>query len=395
MKPYTLFVNDHLFFQDGSIFYSQGGLPASAWERYLEHFDHVKVIARRQLKRTSEMALSSKSDVTFNLSDHYTTPPDELIYMNAIDRHLNSCIKNADSVIIRLPSILGFRAISICKNINKPYAIEVVGCPRDTYWNYGSFFGKLLSPIMFIRMRKAVANSKFSVYVTTDFLQKRYPSFQKSVNISNVIIDKYPLSVLTNHISLINLPKDKLRFGMIGNIETKYKGYEVLFRALSKVKSNIPSFEVILVGGGNSRWVEGLSRRYGLQNNLKVCGVISSRDEMNSFLDSLDLYIHPSITEGLPRAMIEAMSRGCPVLSSNAGGIPELIKTKYQHSKGNYRELGKQLIEIINNNKELTSMASTNFYKAQEYSQEILQTKLFNFWKNFSEHVILTKRSIK
>ena len=46
---------------------------------------------------------------------------------------------------------------------------------------------------------------------------------------------------------------------------------------------------------------------------------------MEDFYDSLDLYIHPSLAEGLPRVMIEAESRGLPTLGARASGTPELL----------------------------------------------------------------------
>jgi glycosyltransferase involved in cell wall biosynthesis len=42
-------------------------------------------------------------------------------------------------------------------------------------------------------------------------------------------------------------------------------------------------------------------------------------------LDSADLFVHPSLTEGLPRALLEAMARGLPAVASAVGGVPELL----------------------------------------------------------------------
>jgi glycosyltransferase involved in cell wall biosynthesis len=387
MKFSALFINDHIFFKMEGAYYSQGGLPASVWERYLLHFDSLEIVARVLPKRDGEMVLSSRDRVSFSLSEHYTKPYDEITHKKEIDRQLIERVKKSDAVIVRLPSILGFRAISICKKIKKPYAIEVVGCPRDTYWNYGSIMGKIMSPIVFFRMKKAILNSKFTVYVTKSFLQQRYPSYGASTNISNVVIDDFPISVLIEHQAILKKQKSRLKLGMIGNIETRYKGYEVVFKALSKIKDQIPDFVLLLVGGGKSNWINNLAEKHGLLSNVEIIGVLSSGECIYSFLDTLDLYIHPSLTEGLPRAMIEAMSRGCPVLSSNAGGIPELIKTSYQHKAGDYDQLAIQLNKSLNDKEALVSMAQENFKKSKEYSQEVLQKKLYKFWSDFSNKI--------
>ena len=48
-------------------------------------------------------------------------------------------------------------------------------------------------------------------------------------------------------------------------------------------------------------------------------------DKVFEWLDTIDLYVQPSLTEGMPRAAIEAMSRGCPVVVSDVGGLKNLV----------------------------------------------------------------------
>jgi glycosyltransferase involved in cell wall biosynthesis len=102
-----------------------------------------------------------------------------------------------------------------------------------------------------------------------------------------------------------------------------------------------------------------------------------------SWLDKIDLYIQPSVTEGLPRALIEAMSRACPSIGSMVGGIPELLDSKYLFHKKNVEELLNMLSEINTNNRLL--MAAENFKKAQDFNHETLETQrkqAFEFYRN-------------
>ena len=154
MKKSVLFVNDTKFLKESSKYYNQS-LSIAAWERYLQHFDSVEVLARQlKNKNKGSLALSSREEVSFSLSQHYSHPVDEILHWKKIRQHLLTRIKKADGVIIRLPSILGFHATSMCKKLKKPYALEVVGCPRDTYWNYGGLSGKILSPVNYLRMKR-------------------------------------------------------------------------------------------------------------------------------------------------------------------------------------------------------------------------------------------------
>ena len=65
---------------------------------------------------------------------------------------------NCDFLIARLPSQIGTLAIEMTKKYNKPYLIELVGCPWDAYWNH-SWKGKLFAPFMWYVTKKMVKNA--------------------------------------------------------------------------------------------------------------------------------------------------------------------------------------------------------------------------------------------
>src|SRR5699024_9667719 len=100
----------------------------------------------------------------------------------------------------------------------------------------------------------------------------------------------------------------------------------------------------ILGDGDQSSW-KLLAKELGIEDNVKFKGVLPGGKPVLSWLESIDVYIQPSFQEGLPRAVIEAMSQGCPVVGSNAGGIPELIQDEYIHDMGDYEELSSLLKE--------------------------------------------------
>ena len=85
-------------------------------------------------------------------------------------------------LIIRLPSILGLYSIYLANKIKKPYVIELVGCPWGAYWNMG-LSKKMIAPMMKYFTQKAIYNSKYTVYVTEKYLQKKYPTKGKSIDL--------------------------------------------------------------------------------------------------------------------------------------------------------------------------------------------------------------------
>lgn len=104
-------------------------------------------------------------------------------------------------------------------------------------------------------------------------------------------------------------------------------------------------------------------------------------EEVFKWLDDIDIYIQPSDTEGLSRALIEAMSRGCPCIASNAGGNIELINKEYIFKKKNVRELINCIINIFPKEK-MMKESKTNYIKSKQFTKELLNTKRIKFYEN-------------
>ena len=381
----AIFVHDHPFYMDkpNEKFFSGGGLPSTAWKRYLTVFDQLVVVGRGHVvSDTRGLSLSSHENVTFKPCFGVAGGVDYLLKKKKIKNHLRPLIKQADAVVLRLPSFFGSCAVEICNELDKPYLAEMVGCTWDSNWNYGNLIGKLRAPFSLLQTKKAIKNASAVIYVTEHFLQKRYPTNAKVTSFaSNVFIHDFPSSVLSEHQALLQKNRDCYRLALLANLQVKYKGFDVAFKAVAAAKNKLDKpIELLLFGGGDSSYVQPLIDRYGIQDDVKIMGLLSSGQEVYKALDDLDLYIQPSLTEGLPRAVIEAMSRGCPVLASSAGGIPELLDDKYLHKPGDYKALAKHLVKYLPNQNALLQMSEKNFYRSKEYTLDVLEKRRNAFW---------------
>ena len=105
------------------------------------------------------------------------------------------------------------------------------------------------------------------------------------------------------------------------------KGLTFLLDAAALVKKNHPEVEFKVYGDGDLR-VELLAkaRRLGLDGEKMFPGAFASRDELTRIMESTDIFLMASVLEGQPLAVAEAMAYGCPIVTTNVGGIPELIK---------------------------------------------------------------------
>ncbi len=102
------------------------------------------------------------------------------------------------------------------------------------------------------------------------------------------------------------------------------KGHKYLIEALKKVVEHFPNLKCLFVGDGNYRKdLEEMVREFGLNNNVQFLGFC---DNIEEILQTSDLFVLPSISEGLPNALLEAMACSVPVVATSVGGIPEVIK---------------------------------------------------------------------
>ena len=107
---------------------------------------------------------------------------------------------------------------------------------------------------------------------------------------------------------------------------------------------------------------------------------------MLQWLDHIDVYLQPSFKEGLPRALVEAMSRGCPAIGSRCAGIPELLPQDCLIEPGEVGALSGQLLRAANDATWRAAQALRNWTEAKTYSRAVLEAQRSAFWKTFAVH---------
>lgn len=118
---------------------------------------------------------------------------------------------------------------------------------------------------------------------------------------------------------------ESVRFGFAARLEY-LKGSHLLidgFRIAHEAQANI---ELRIAGDGSQRqpMVQTL-RRLGLEKKCHLVGVYKTLKERDQFMRSIDVFVLPSLTEGTPNAIIEAMAHGKPIVATAVGGIPDVV----------------------------------------------------------------------
>ncbi|WP_370545936.1 glycosyltransferase family 4 protein [Edwardsiella tarda] len=372
------FMHDHQFFidEDGGI-YSKGKVNKNMFDVYLAHVENITIVSRfKKIKKTmldNSYCRVDSENISFipfkNLSK-----PVELINWNKNFNEMCSIVKNFDFIICRLPSEIGLLAVSAAKLLNVKYAIEFVACPWDGLWNYGSLMAKVYAPLFFYRNKKAVQKCLNVVYVTSNFLQSRYPTEYKSYGVSDVIVNcnsEYHKIRKTLKNNLINV-------GLIGSLDSPHKGISDAINAIRLLVDKGYKIQLNILGPGDkNKWLKNC---YHVKDNINFIGVINGSQLVQDWLSKQDIYIQPSLQEGLPRAVIEAMNCGLPVVGSNAGGLPELLHREYIHKKHDYHTLAV-LIEKVMHPSEYEKLSRYSIEKSEQYDFSLLHTKRIKIWE--------------
>lgn len=123
----------------------------------------------------------------------------------------------------------------------------------------------------------------------------------------------------------LGLSADTKLVGMIANVR-QTKGYEYFVQAAAAVCKEHSDVVFLAVGDVNeelARPVKVLHQQLGLGDRLRFLGF---RSDVSDILQELDVFVLASTSEGMPLSILEAMAAGKPIVSTQCGGIPEMVE---------------------------------------------------------------------
>ena len=292
-------------------------------------------------------------------------------------------------IFARMPSVLSNEVLRLASKTKRSFLVEVGGCAWDSYWNHG-LLGKIVAPIMFFNERRYVFKADFATYVTKSFLQERYPNKRpyNTINCSNVYLKEHDEAVLKNRIEKIRkMDLSRLIIGQaVNSTDVKYKGEQFVIKALPRLRKAGIHVEFQIVGPGSSSYLKKVAAKYGVSDQVVFLGALS-KEQLSDWYQSIDLYAQPSLQEGLPRSVIEAMGFGCPCIGSNLAGIPELLDESCLFRTKSVKSVYETILSK-NNKDELLRMSKCVFRASKEYSISIIENRRCNYFEKYKKHVI-------
>lgn len=189
----------------------------------------------------------------------------------------------------------------------------------------------------------------------------------------------------------LNLSPEKKIILFFGSL-VKYKGPDVLLKAFSIVLKEVPDAELIFAGRGEMKdYLLKLANELNIKDYVKFIGFVDE-NKKPLYYKAVDIFCLPSTNMGESFGIVnlEAMASGVPVISSNLGGIPDIINDGENGllvDPGDFKSLANSIIYLLQNEDIKNEMGACGKRKSREYSWDKIAVKTEEVYKSLLDRV--------
>lgn len=344
------------------------------WTRYLTVFSSVRVVGR--VLAVDDAPADAKPVLGPGVEvwpiPHYRGPLQYLQRRASVSRALAASAPPGDAVILRIPSPLGTVLAAHLTRRGQPFGVQVVGDPHVVF--APGVVDHPLRPLLRWKSTRAqqreCRQAACAAYVTASYLQDRYPpapgrpSFAESgatLLPEAFVASSRPAPAHTEHLRTVS----------VGSLEQRYKGIDTVVRALAILAADGRDVRHTHVGSGRYlAELQRLARELEVEDRIDFVGAVPSGAPVRQHLDAADLFLMPSRTEGLGRALVEAMARGLPAVASTVGGLPELLPPQHLIPPDSPTALAAAVAMFQDDPAAMASAGTQNLESAREHQSD-------------------------
>jgi glycosyltransferase involved in cell wall biosynthesis len=187
----------------------------------------------------------------------------------------------------------------------------------------------------------------------------------------------------------LGIPPDSLVVGYVGWL-IPIKGVTNLVNAMARVAEQHPKSLLVVVGKGDDKGEEEMRLKeqvasLGLADRVRFLGWRSDVDEI---MGCFDVFVLPSLNEGMGRVLVEAMAGGLPIVASRVGGIPDLVKNGQNGllvPPKDASALEKAICDLFADKKKRKRMGKAGKKMCRQYSAEAMVGQIDNLYTELVE----------
>jgi glycosyltransferase involved in cell wall biosynthesis len=356
---------------DGTL-WAAASSGSAMWNRYLEVFSSVLLVARVfDVKEPSAGCVqASTPGLTFCALPPYSGFQGFIRCRRAVRAAVAEAVRACPVVVVRSPSPVAFLAARCTRELGRPYGAQIVGDP-DQVFSPGAFRHPLRVPLRYAltaAQRYVARHAAAVMFVTRRALQRKYPAHGRVFSGSDVALDD---DAFSRERTVERHESKPFSLVTVAALDQPYKGLAVLLEALAKLRQmGRPATLTVAGAGALLRNFEAQARSLGVQGEVEFRGQLDQAGVRRT-LDAADLFVLPSLTEGLPRALLEAMARGLPAIATDVGGIPELLPPECLVRPRDAAALARRIRDVMDDAAARQAMGQRNRSVAFEYHERL------------------------
>lgn len=306
------------------------------------------------------------------------------------DGWLNSQLQTLgfQTAVVAQEKSYDFNWFSRIKEVLRQNSVDLMHSHEFAMNSYGSILSCLTDiPIVATVHGKNYYPAKYRRRIAYFFVSKQARMVAVSLDLKNFLTKKLAIrseDVLVIHNGIdpenyrecddkdtlrkeLDIPIEQPVIGTVGNLYP-VKDHKTLLRAAAMITTSFDGATFLIAGRG--QLLEELQREaasLGIEKNIRFLGF---RNDIPRLLHAMDVFVLPSISEGLPLSVLEAMAAGRPVVASDVGGIREVITdgvTGFLIPPGAPEKLADKLLTLLHRPHAAASMGLAGRARIQQY----------------------------
>lgn len=284
-------------------------------------------------------------------------------------------ITKTDVICIDMPGEIGFFAALVCRMRGRKYFVRVLGDWGKVFYldHRGSLGGRVKSFVGNWMARAVVRHADLALFQGRELFEK-YASQTKDIAKKDMVHSTLSSEMFYERASVsFHSP---LRLLTVSRL-VPLKGLDVLLKAMQFLAEQKLEVEWWCVGEGPARQaIEQVAAELGQTEKVKFLGNIPNGPELYRLYQAADIFVLPSLTEGISQSLLEALAHSLPAVASEVGGIPGVV-TNNVHGllvpPGDPVALAAAILKLAEQPALTAQLQQAGFARAQNYRADVLR----------------------
>lgn len=163
------------------------------------------------------------------------------------------------------------------------------------------------------------------------------------------------------------------------------KGVEYLIEAMNIVKERNQNVQLLIAGDGEQKErLKKLSEKLDVEDSIKFLGRVES-SKIPEYMVASDVFVLPSLSEGLPVVVLEAMASGLPIIATKVRGVPEIVEdgqNGFLVDPKNPEQIAEKILFLMSHNNVRENISVNNKKDSEKYSWDLIVNQLIKVYQS-------------